>query len=259
MRLLHVLVLMGLGLSSIAQDNDSSAYANADRLLLKHRSGTLAADEKKELKNLVYGIQNKGFILEEYHRDYKGSLAYINKALDYWKALDDTMNVANLHKYKGLLLGYLGEFDEAKKECYLGMQLFGLKGYNDGVAVSWFDLAQVFRLEHNTDSAMFYAEKVYDHWKGKSGKRISAVERLMLALYIERQEFEMGEEMQGKLAEAVAHDTHWIEQLDVYYLSYWLYREMKQPEKADNYQRLYQEAIKRSTAKGSGDRSKYDN
>jgi len=247
--------LMGFGIAT----PDSIVDAQINYLLEKIISATINDNERIELKTLNYAVQNEGFILEEKSKDYEGSLVQINKALNVWIALNDTINEANNRKYKGYLLGNLNMFPEAKNEINLAIKLFQLKNYNYGVAVSQFDFAQVYKLENKLDSALFFANLALKFWKAEGDKkRILIINNLLIAIYTQSKKYTYAEEIQLESKEiSKLEGMYWMPLIDFYCVSYQLY-EQTNSSSAETYRTLYNKKKEYLKKQGISANSKYE-
>ncbi|MDB4901203.1 MAG: hypothetical protein JWQ63_484 [Mucilaginibacter sp.] len=244
-------------LSSFAQEQpDSAMDKKVNFLLTKFENKTITETEKKEIKNLTYKIQNKGFILEEKFHDYQGSLKEINAALNIWIALGDTINEANNRKYKGYLLGHLSDFSVAKGEIFSAINLFKLKNVEWGVAVSQFDLAKVYDFQHNLDSSFIYANYALSYWKTKRDtSRIITINNLLIRLYCEAKNFTLAESLQKESLQLISfRNLHYQPVFDFYFLSYQLNEQQHKRELSI----YYKNKLKEISEKNGIVKSEYD-
>jgi len=248
MKAFILLILFAFPLPAFNQDLPDSVYARIKILLDKNSARPLSAPETREIKNLTYLIQNRGFGLQERLRDYKDALVYTDRALAIWTELKDTANEANLLKYRGLLLGNLGDFAQAKKEISKAIELFGKKKMDFGIAVSEFDLSRVFALENKPDSALYYANDSKEFWKIKENSdRIFTINNRLMNLYYVSNDLkkakDVQEESQALLKESQTllknEKMEGLNLLDFYLLSERIYKKLASVELADNYRALY--------------------
>lgn len=152
--------------------------------LLKQAKELVRDLEKKKLYG--FAMQNIGMTYEEKLHDYENTLLYIDSAIVYWQSINDVRAEANLLKYKGLIQGKLGAFEEAKKTVREGIRLCHLNDFRAIEAVSYFDLANVFNDEGIADSSIFFANKALDFWYGQDMKdlyRINGLNVFLLKVY----------------------------------------------------------------------------
>ena len=93
---------------------------------------------KKAITNL-----NIANIYDERLEFVDSALKYAEKSLDIWVEQKDTMQMANLYKYVGLLKGRKGRFEEAESDIKTAMTMYTDKAFVQGVAVSQINLAEV--------------------------------------------------------------------------------------------------------------------
>lgn len=226
--------------------NQSQAQTDStDLLLQKLKSKTITVAERKELKNIDYGIQNRGQLLDESKHDYSASLMFINQAITMFNLLGDTLNVANNKKFKGYLLGRFGKFAEGKAEINDAINLFQLKNADWGIAVSQFDLSRLFELDNKLDSALFYCKIALGYWKAKGdSSRIFLNQNLLINLLTKSKELAKAKLLQiesTKMAEN--SELHWQGLLDFYVTSENLYKAAKKLKSANHFQKLYTKKI----------------
>jgi len=244
-RLFLLLILAVSTTSLYCQDKGDTTETRINILVNKFNKGTLNAQEAKEIKELTYKIQNKGFTLEEKDHDYQNSLVYIEKALNIWIAIHDTANEANNRKYKGLLLGYLNRFPEAKKEIQTAIYLFASVQRYYGIAVSQFDLAKVFESEGLMDSAFYYANAALAYWKNANDtSRIVICTNYKLHLFYKTNELTRADQLQ-KQSEALVFkkDLYWQDYIDYFYLSKQICEKLNHKKMAKKYKLLYDQKV----------------
>jgi tetratricopeptide (TPR) repeat protein len=114
------------------------------------------------------GITNLNIanIFDEYLEKTDSALVYSEKALEIWKRHYDTLQMANLYKYIGLLKGKSGKIDEAKSDIQQAIMMYQKVGFGQGVAVSEFNLADVYFRDKNFTEAEALFVKSKDFWNG---------------------------------------------------------------------------------------------
>jgi len=235
---------------------DTSKVTNS----AKPKNSAISAVEKKRLRTLAFAYQNKAFDLDESHHDYGAAIKETDSALKTWLYLKDTLNIANMQKYRGYLLGNLKEFENAKKEIFSAIQLYEDKKYKSGVAVSYFDMSRVYDVENGLDSSIFYAQKAVDFWKTKKDTlRLVVLSNQMIHLYTEKGEFDQALEYQKQSGSFIKEKTlHHHAVLDFYFLSGKLYEKLKNYKRSLYYNNLYLNKITALKKTGIADRSGFD-
>lgn len=240
---LFLFILSGFPAISQEAKNNDSVYTES--LLLKLRSKTISAGERKELKDIAVDLQNRGQILDESKHDYNGSLILIDKAIILFNELEETLFSANNKKFKGYLLGRLNRFEEGKIEIHEAIGLFSSRQADWGVAVSQFDLARLYDLENKRDSAVFYCNAASAYWKEKANKeRVFLCKNLLIHILTEEHKLTEAGTVQQELQKMIDdNDFHWQGLIDYYIVSEKLYRAANLPIIAAQYHELYTKKI----------------
>ena len=262
MKHLTFILLFIASLSACAQNSVNNVdEKRMEALLSKIRLKQATDDDKKELQKMAVIIQNKGQDQDENQRQYKKSLATIDKAIVLFDALDDTLNVANNRKFKGYLLGRAGKFTEAKNEIEAAIDLYRIKNMNAGVAVSQFDLARIFEFENKTDSAIYYADISLSYWKSKEvDLRVLIINNMLVSLLLKSNQPEKAKAIQAA-SELLAKkpQMHWQAIIDFYFTSMLLYKTINDMAVAGDYRQLYAAKIVELRKDGINARSYYEN
>jgi len=242
---LSFLLITICSFSQQAYQADTTIDGKIKLLLDKKKIQTLSDQDKKELKNLIYTIQNKGFELDEISHDYKGALEQTNKAISFWIESSDTISEANLRKYKGYLLGNLGQFSEAKSEIHTAIYLYQLKHKEFGVAVSQFDLSKVYDNESKFDSAVYFANSALRYWKTQGDTfRILSNKIELMHLFIKLRKYDKAEKIQKESEKLnIKKGLPWQQLIDFYFLSYTLFEKTNNNSEATKYKNLYSKKI----------------
>lgn len=112
----------------------------------------------------VICLHSIAFAYDELLHDDKQALNYTGKSIAIHRDIGDTLEMANMYKYAGMLKGRLGMYAAAKADIDVAINLFRQKEYAPGVAVSMFDLALVYIGEKKPDSAIYYLERAKEYW-----------------------------------------------------------------------------------------------
>ncbi len=139
---------------------------------------------QKENKNLARALQNRGFKYEEGKNNYLAAIAYTQAAFEIYVSEKDTLSMANLLKYIGLMYAKINLLEIGKSKVDTAIALFTQKKYYSGVAVSEYDLAQIFIIEKNYTQAETLLLKAKAHWQSINDScRIFGINTELLMLY----------------------------------------------------------------------------
>jgi len=232
----------------------------ADQLLDKLRSKQATEEERKELSDIANAIQDRAHDLDEKQHQPKKAVAEIEKAIVFFNALNDTLNLANNRKYKGYLLGRMGKFKEAKNETEAAIDLYRLSKINAGVAISQFDLARMFEFENTLDSAIYYADLSRSFWKTKQAdQRVMIADNMLVSLFLKSNQPEKARSVQEESSLLVKRpDMHWQSVIDYYFTSMLLFRTINNIAVAGDYQQLYLSKIAALKSQGIIAKSYYE-
>lgn len=123
-------------------------------------------------------------IYEERLNQLDSALVYSQKSLQIWKANTDTLQMANLYKYIGLLKGKLGLFQEAKASINEAIKLYKAANFEQGIAVSEINLADVYLRAGNFKESESLFLRVKEFWTSKEDKgRVYANNLLGMEIY----------------------------------------------------------------------------
>lgn len=245
MKILILIIFLNSSNFCWAQTNLDSIDTRINLLVEKSNNKSINKVESKELRNYIFAIQNKGFLLEEEKHDYQNALVQIDKALSIWILLKDTLSEANLRKFKGLLLGHLKRYEEAESEAKNAISLYDLKDFMQGVAVSQHDLSLIFDLEGKIDSALHYENMSNSFWNRQNDtSRIVVSNNQLIHLFHQQKAFSKAEKIQRETDILIKNSNpHWHPLLNFYYVSFQLYDELKNNETASMYKKLYNDKI----------------
>lgn len=139
----------------------------------------------EDAKMVAICMHNIGFIYDEQLHNTDSAINAIDAAIYLHKKLRDTLEFANMCKYKGILVAPLGDYTEAKRLVNKAILYFGYKDYQPGIAVSWYDLALVYGQQEAVDSAICYAEKSKDYWVRNKGRdRVFGINTELVKWYL---------------------------------------------------------------------------
>ena len=111
-------------------------------------------------------------IYDERMEDMDSALRYAEKSLDIWVEHKDTMQIANLYKYIGLLKGKTERFEEAEEDIGKAMRMYTELGFDQGVAVSQINLAEALLRQDKwrEAEALFLKSKPFWMEQGDQGR-----------------------------------------------------------------------------------------
>lgn len=258
MKNLLKLILILIPIFTIGQSQQDSLENRINFLKQKSHENEITKTENQELLNYGYAMQGRGMLYEMNDQDYEKALPPLDSAITFWNSIKDIKNEANILKYRCQILGYLERFDEAKRDFKRAVILFNKAGLDFGVAVSQYDMAIVYDLENKLDSALFYQLKAVKFWtEKKATSRIIGNNTLLMQIYYRMEDYEKAIEIQKSMDELVTEESIWQTSLDFYYVSYQLYEETEENDKAVSYKKLYDHKIHEIRKKDIKAQSKY--
>ncbi len=186
-------------------------------------------------------LHNIGFTYEEQLHDISAAIKYIDQAIQLHEQLHDTMELANMYKYLGMLKSKMHNYTEAKQLINKAVLFFEYKNYEPGIAVSWFDLALVYAEQKKADSAIFYALKAKAYWYTNNGTaRIVGINNELVKWYLILSD---ENEVHNLLLEneTMVNDSavYWKEKLGYYFIAYKYYSQVKHQCTAQQYLAKY--------------------
>ncbi len=142
-------------------------------------------NELNNKKRAVQCFQNIAFAYDEQKHNFPEAAKYTSLAIQAQTDLKDTLSMANMYKYLGLLQGKMHEFVAAKKNEAEAIRLFTLKKFMLGAAVCYRDLAIVYEEEHNPDSIIINILKAKKIWmaENKDAPRLFDANNILIRAY----------------------------------------------------------------------------
>lgn len=107
---------------------------------------------------------NIASIFVESMSQYDKALPYLDSATIIYRATYDTVRLANILKYRGFVSAKTGEIDSGLADISYAIDLFTLKDYKPGVAVSLFDLALINEIQGDHNEAVKNLNKAKSYW-----------------------------------------------------------------------------------------------
>lgn len=103
-------------------------------------------------------------IYDEHKSQFDSALFYAEKSLNIWEIQKDTMQIANLYKYIGLLQGRIGQFVDAEYHIQNAIKMYDNLEFHSGIAVSEFNLADMYFQKKEYNNSIKYFNKAKDFW-----------------------------------------------------------------------------------------------
>ena len=128
------------------------------KLVVEYRG--LGRSDKSAIANL-----NIAGIYDEKLNDYPKALSFAKASLNDWKELNDSMQIANLYKYVGLLESYNDNFDVAIDDIQKAIRLYEDLNFEEGVAVSHINMAKVLHQKGDNTSALQHYKDSKGFWR----------------------------------------------------------------------------------------------
>ena len=126
----------------------------------------------EEENHVKAGLTNLNIanIYDEYLGQPDSALHFANQSLSIWKSINDTLQQANLYKYTGLLKGQLGNFEMAKQDIEKAIGFYKAVQFEQGIAVSQFNLARIYFEEGTMQESKVLHERALAYWKSMNDK-----------------------------------------------------------------------------------------
>jgi hypothetical protein len=201
-------------------------YRYADKSITCCRISADEYDKAGDTVRANFCLQNIGFIYEERKNDIPNARKYIERALIGWKKLNDTTQQANLNKYLGYLEGKAGNYINGKRLVRKAISQFRSVNDENGVAVSYFDMARIFMAQHKPDSAISYLNKAHEHWgKVSNADRMFGVNNYLMSNYFLKKDTTRMAAVYKNNTALLSEKIHWQDKLKFYHYA-WHYAEL---------------------------------
>lgn len=144
-----------VGRARINQAAAAHFYAtDGNRSILYQQEAFRLYTEVPDKEGAVTCLQNMAFTYEEQLSDYENALKFGLQALDARIEMKDTLEWANMAKYVSFVHGKLHNFEQAKFYAGKAVDLYQLKSYVPGLAVTYRNLAIVYEEQKRYDSSI---------------------------------------------------------------------------------------------------------
>lgn len=127
-----------------------------------------ACEKANNLAKQAITELNMANIYDEHAQKFTRANYHAHKSLAIWETLNDTMQMANLLKYSGYINGELGNFEIGKRQIDKAIEFYNIKNFEEGKAVSYFNMARVIFLEGNYKSCEQFFRLSKSYWLKKN-------------------------------------------------------------------------------------------
>jgi tetratricopeptide (TPR) repeat protein len=130
-------------------------------------------------------LQNMAFTYTEQLHNLDKGLEYSLSAIPLWQSIKSVRDEGNILKYIGFIYGEKEQYDSAFVNINRAIEKFENIGFRPGIAVSHFNVAQVFKKQLKMDSCVFYLLKAKEAWVSfKTPSRIFNINNALLNSYL---------------------------------------------------------------------------
>ncbi len=109
-------------------------------------------------------------IYDEHLNQIDSAQVYAQASLSIWKQENDSMQVANLLKYVGLLYGKAGQFKQAELNMKRAIRMYTSLGFEEGIAVSKHNLADVYLRKGNLHQSLSILKESTSFWRAQGNQ-----------------------------------------------------------------------------------------
>ncbi|WP_276133726.1 hypothetical protein [Polluticoccus soli] len=206
--------------------------------------------------NRAIVLQNLAFAHDEGKFSIAEAIPYAEQALETWKELNDTLQMANMYKYLGLLQGKINRGVQAKRTIDTAIALYRAGNYENGVVVSWHNLAIVHQYRGQYDSAMKYIDMARNYWRIKDSSRLFELNNLAIEIGLAANNLAPAETAYNENLALLNEKYFWRDRIVFYTQSInYLRRAGKEKEASlarDKYNALYEDLKKKGLIRSGG-------
>ncbi len=167
-----------------------------EKFILLNKEALRLYRKSNSKKKMAQVFQNLAFVYTEKIRDYKLANENVSLSISLWKELNNTLQEANLIKYKGLINGYLKDYDAAKRDIHLSIKKFKDIDFPKGVYISYLDLAMVYEQEKKLDSCIYYTKLNKEYFEScKDTSRTFIANNKLINYYLLSKEYDKAKEL----------------------------------------------------------------
>ena len=172
-------------------------------------------------KQQALSYQNIAFTYFEKLDKIDSAIYFIDEAIPIWIEIQDSINLANILKYLGMLQGKKGDFSKGIESIRQAIALFNKGNFKPGIAVSYFDLASLYESANQLDSSNFYFNKNKEYFESvKDTGRIFRVNNKLFENYIKSGNLTSASEVYDRnLKLEKSNRVYWQQLIDYYRLT----------------------------------------
>lgn len=126
--------------------------------------------EENNITKASFSSLSVASIYDENMNKPDSALIYANQSMEMWRKEGDSLQVANLLKYVGLLEGKMGDYDAATGHIADAITRYKNLDFMEGVAVANFNLAQVYTEQEDYNNAKKMLKEANDFWRKAANK-----------------------------------------------------------------------------------------
>jgi tetratricopeptide (TPR) repeat protein len=223
---------------AVVQERISTYYFNRDAdKSIQYRN--MAAENylaSKDKLRAVMARQNVAFIYDEQKKDYAKALGITEESIKSWTELNDTLQLANMQKYHGYLLGKTGRYEEAVKQVEKAIANFSAMRNKNGVAVSLYDMASIHFEQKKYIPAALSLQLSKSYWKADSNMaRVVGINNFLLRIYLAAGDLENATKAYNDNLQYIdRRDVHWMDKLNFFQYGAEVLKKTAQPKEAEN-------------------------
>ena len=135
------------------------------------KAAALEYEKRKDIKKAGFTNLNIANIYDEHLSQIDSALKFAHHSLKVWTSANDTLQMANLYKYIGLLEAKNGSYDQAESTILQAIDFYTSKGHAQGIAVSHINLAETYFRKKDYQKSLEYFRLSKDFWLNKEDKR----------------------------------------------------------------------------------------
>ena len=140
--------------------------SNPKDAVVYFREAGVGYESLDSYKNAGITFLNVAGMFEEHLSQMDSAEYYAFRSLENFLLLKDSLQIANLYKYYGYLLGINGRLEEGESYIDRAIQIYKRSDFDEGIAVSKYNLARLAFLKKDysrSDSLLSEARTIWVH------------------------------------------------------------------------------------------------